>query len=176
MNNRLVYRSYALDPINIALIVVSVFIFPILFSSFIIKIPNIVFCSLLITLIILAIYLFQSFTEISITSNTLKARKYYKTIDLDGFAIVGSWWSYEFGHSPFRLSRYSDNKGESLSNPIKCFVRLKGKEKEIIIYEEISNSDKFPNELPYSNTEEFSDSILFRISDLNECLNSLNLK
>jgi len=74
------------------------------------------------------------------------------------------------------MKRYSYDKGVSLSNPIKCFVRFRDKKSEIIIYEEIFLSDKFPNKLPYSDTKEVSKNALFKISDLNKCLKVLNLK
>lgn len=128
-----------------------------------------------ISLLLALTHIGCSYTEVERHGDNLKVRNLWKILYLNNLEGISTWWSYDYGISSIELGEGTQGKTQALSNKINCFIKLKGGNEVIYLYEQIHLSDKFPNHHQYASNEKINEALMIRIWDVDKCIDKLNL-
>lgn len=98
-----------------------------------------------------------------------------KSLELREIQKIETWWNYEFGMSTNVLTEGTNGKTRAHSNKINIYAEIKTKNKTGIIYEQIYMSSKFPNNHQYRHDKFPNRNIMFKVWDLDTCIEKLQL-
>ena len=121
------------------------------------------FISIIIILIVAMIHIGSSYSEVTLSENSVKLQNFSKVIHLNNFQDIETWWSYDYGISTIELSEGTQGKSRASSNKINCFVKFKSGENQVFIYEQLHLSGKFPNGHEYLPNEKVDKSKMIRV-------------
>jgi len=135
---------------------------------------------LLLVFLIMTFYVFINLSKVSRHGSRILLSDNFKKQQIQNIKSIDSWWCYESpGESPEfngwfgRFSGKSKMKGHS--NKINIYVRIKSKYDFVLIREQIHLSSKFPNNHTYNANEIVNTNKVFRVWDVDECVEKLKL-
>ncbi len=171
------YRSFSFKPFNaIRIFVYGFFILLVLISAsakdFFIGLTY----SLLVNTVILLLYFLASYTEVNKRGNSISVMKLYDSVQINNVKSVQTWWSYDFGIESPAINEGSHGNSAAISNKINCIMKLSSENEDIFLYEQIHLGSKFPNDHVYLHNQVIDKSKLFRIWDIDNCIQKLTLE
>ncbi|MEL6988299.1 MAG: hypothetical protein AAGK97_10755 [Bacteroidota bacterium] len=129
-----------------------------------------------ITLVTLLIMIASNYSKVSRQENTLVYSTFKKAIQIDQIQNIETWWNYNFNPEVEDYSDPDQHKTRMTSNIINVYAEITGLKDSIVLYEEIYLSDKFPNNHTYDGERYPDPEKAFKIWDVDNCINTLNLK
>ena len=171
------YQSLTFSPIGIIKLVAYAFAFPSL-AIFLMQLDSRFILYLAIfTGVAVVVLLIRSYSLVSYDGKVLKVRSYGKEFRLSGNLELETWWSYDFGVPSYQHFGHGE-PGESIarSNRINCYVKFATEADTVYIYEQISLSDKFPNNHTFLPMQNIDRKKLVKVWDIDRCLGKLQLQ
>ncbi len=116
-----------------------------------------------------------SYVVVSRKNFCVEVQTFRKFLSLEEIHSIHTWWTYDFGFATTELGTGSPDKGNTHANKIICFVEFISEKGSLFIYEQIHLGEKFPNNHPYQPMRKIDISRVFRVWDIDKCLEELRL-
>lgn len=134
-----------------------------------------VLIGLLINIAIAAVITLGNTCRVQRTDDDMFFSDSYKSNTLTNVQSIETWWSYDFSSSSPVLSDGATGQTRAHANKVNIFAKFKSETSAIVIFEQIHLSDKFPNNHIYKPDESLLDLPIFKVWDVDKCLQKLKL-
>lgn len=177
LSNKRTYLSFPTNVFNVFRLGFYGFLFQsiiygYLFQSFSIAVG----LSFATTFIIVSAIVAFSFSRITNLNNKLQLSDLRKSLALKNVLAIETWWSYDFQMSSQELSgEGASGKSIGMANKINVYAKISASNGVGFLYEQIYLSDKFPNNHIYRHDGKIEKEKLYKVWDLDKCLNTLHL-
>ncbi len=133
--------------------------------------------SLLIFFLRLFFAMYQSRSTITRIRNWITLEDESKRVFLDKIEIVETWWNYDFGanESGVSVTGWEGQDKYSPVNKVNVYLKIGTEENYVLVREQIYMSGKFPHGHPYKLIYPHKDEVIFKVWDLDKCMERLNL-
>lgn len=137
---------------------------------------TVVFWGFIGCLLIILMIMLLRVSVISRSGNQIMCSSLWDQAQVSNINRIETWWSYEFRAGGPELSGDGPTgKSQQMINYIYIFAEIKGSDGTVLLYELIQLSEKFPNNHNYRPQFNVDGYRSFKVYDLDDCLEKLNL-